>query len=264
MSSGSEGNVTSPGESPELKSLLSGRDAIRLLEISHSCLKCDLPQDFIALFSKLQFLFPFTCAHAILGYRDRSKGIVAVRCVNISFPEGWLSEYAARNYLSTDTTVIENFTSYGAQKWNSTCRRTSQRRIMSLCRDFGLRHGYTVGSKPPLPGCFGAMFSFSCPSLECNGRTDALLEVISPHLHLALARVFNRRSNVGSVVLSAREKEVLNWLKQGKSSWEISVILGISESTVNFHVYNVMHKLDASSRPQAVAAAAHLGLIDLA
>jgi DNA-binding CsgD family transcriptional regulator len=66
------------------------------------------------------------------------------------------------------------------------------------------------------------------------------------------------------VVLSAREKEVLNWLKQGKSSWEISVILGISESTVNFHVYNVMHKLDASSRPQAVAAAAHLGLIDLA
>lgn len=65
-----------------------------------------------------------------------------------------------------------------------------------------------------------------------------------------------------NVVLSVREKEVLDWLKHGKSSWDISTILGISERTVNFHVYNVMRKLEAVNRPQAVAVAARLGLIN--
>ena len=64
-------------------------------------------------------------------------------------------------------------------------------------------------------------------------------------------------------ILSLREKEVLNWIKQGKSTWDISVILGISRSTVNFHVNNILQKLDAVSRAQAVAIAIEQGLIDI-
>lgn len=62
--------------------------------------------------------------------------------------------------------------------------------------------------------------------------------------------------------LSLREKEVLNWLKKGKTSWDISVILGISERTVNFHINNIMQKLDAVSRTHAVAIAIEAELID--
>lgn len=62
--------------------------------------------------------------------------------------------------------------------------------------------------------------------------------------------------------LSVREKEVLSWSKRGKSSWEISAILNISERTVNFHVNNIMQKLDAVSRTQAVAVAIERGLIN--
>ncbi len=61
--------------------------------------------------------------------------------------------------------------------------------------------------------------------------------------------------------LSKREKEVLTWSKRGKSSWEISAILNISERTVNFHVNNIMQKLNAVSRTQAVAVAIERGLI---
>ncbi len=43
----------------------------------------------------------------------------------------------------------------------------------------------------------------------------------------------------------------------------ISVILGISERTVNYHVYNVIQKLGVTNRPQAVAVAAHYGLIGI-
>lgn len=61
--------------------------------------------------------------------------------------------------------------------------------------------------------------------------------------------------------LSMREKEVLKWLKIGKSSWDVSVILNIRERTVNFHVTNVMKKLDAMTRTQAVAISIENGLI---
>ena len=61
--------------------------------------------------------------------------------------------------------------------------------------------------------------------------------------------------------LSEREKEVLTWSKRGKSSWEISAILNISERTVNFHVNNIMQKLNAVNRTQAVAVAIERGII---
>ncbi len=53
--------------------------------------------------------------------------------------------------------------------------------------------------------------------------------------------------------LSVREREVLMWLRCGKTSWAISVILRISERTVNFHVSNIMRKLGVINRMQAVS-----------
>jgi butyryl-CoA dehydrogenase len=69
-------------------------------------------------------------------------------------------------------------------------------------------------------------------------------------------------TRMANAVISRREKEVLDWLKEGKSSWDISVILGISERTVYFHVSNIMKKLGASNRSQALSIATRLGLVD--
>jgi DNA-binding CsgD family transcriptional regulator len=63
--------------------------------------------------------------------------------------------------------------------------------------------------------------------------------------------------------LSERELEVLGWLKHGKSSWEISVILEISARTVNYHVNNIIQKLGVMNRLQAFSEAVHRGLIDV-
>ncbi len=62
--------------------------------------------------------------------------------------------------------------------------------------------------------------------------------------------------------LTKRETECLSWTAAGKTSWEISVILGISESTATFHLRNAGIKLKASNRTHAVAKALHLNLID--
>jgi DNA-binding NarL/FixJ family response regulator len=55
--------------------------------------------------------------------------------------------------------------------------------------------------------------------------------------------------------LSTRECEVLMWLRCGKTSWALSVILRISERTVNFYVNNIMRKLGVINRMQAVSVA---------
>lgn len=64
-----------------------------------------------------------------------------------------------------------------------------------------------------------------------------------------------------NVVLTQREYDCMTWTARGKTAWEISVILGISESTATFHLRNAGIKLKASNRTHAVAKAIQSGLI---
>jgi len=259
----SEGITTSSSETLELSYFLTGCDAIKILEFVHDCVSCKDEKDFKDLFTKLREMLPFDFAHAFLGCHDSKKGIVMAHCVNISFPEQWLTEFV-QNYIQTDVVVRENFRNFGLQKWSvSKLRLEEKKEILSLCLDFGMRDGYSHGARPMLPDKYGSMFCFSGSHMECNRRFEAILDFVIPHLHMALSHLSNNKpQNANNVSISVREKEVLNWLKQGKSSWEISVILGISERTVNYHVYNTMQKLGVTNRPQAIAVATHFGLID--
>lgn len=63
------------------------------------------------------------------------------------------------------------------------------------------------------------------------------------------------------VVLSARERECVQWIAAGKSDWEIGTILSISEKTVSTHVERAKQKLKAHTRAQAIVAALRRGLI---
>ena len=55
--------------------------------------------------------------------------------------------------------------------------------------------------------------------------------------------------------LTPRERECLKWIAAGKTDWEISLILNISEQTVHGYVQNALTKLNARTRAQAVALA---------
>lgn len=63
------------------------------------------------------------------------------------------------------------------------------------------------------------------------------------------------------VRLTERERDALSWVAEGKSDWEISVILSLSETTVRFHVDNARRKLGAVNRAQAVARLVAAGLL---
>jgi DNA-binding CsgD family transcriptional regulator len=253
-------------DSRDLGSFISGSDAVELLQLIHGCLSCKSNEDFQGLFTQLNKLLPFDFAHAMLGFHDTDKGPVIVHGANISFPEEWISEFVSRDYMRESVVVRNNFLNYRPQYWAESLVRFSENKEVGYLReDFGMRNGYSHGSTPLRAERHGSMFCFSGQSIEYDRRSEKILELIVPHLHLALTGIFrNMQADKRNIHLSVREIEILDWLKLGKSSWDISVILGISERTVNYHIYNIMQKLEAVNRPQAVAAAVHLGLIDIA
>lgn len=63
--------------------------------------------------------------------------------------------------------------------------------------------------------------------------------------------------------LTPRETEVLRRLAQGLSNKEIAEALSISEETVKTHVSNVLAKLEAENRAQAIVQALKRGLVSL-
>ena len=63
--------------------------------------------------------------------------------------------------------------------------------------------------------------------------------------------------------LTPRELEVLTLLAEGASNKAIARRLGISVHTAKFHVGQVLDKLDATGRTDAVAHAARQGVIHL-
>ncbi len=250
--------------SSELELLLSGRDAIKLLEIIHKTLPCDSEEELASIFPMLRELFSFECVNAALGRMDGENEVEMSCGFNFSFPEEWMREYLSRNYFQTDSVIRENFSTFKTQHWSMARKEVHrQKEITSLGMDFGIRECWTHGSGPARQEKFGSMFCFAGTSMKYDRRSAFILDVVIPHLHLALSGIFDKkRAYSERILLSDREKEVLDWLKQGKSSWEISVILGISERTVNFHVSNIMRKLGATNRAQSIAVAARLGLVD--
>jgi DNA-binding CsgD family transcriptional regulator len=61
--------------------------------------------------------------------------------------------------------------------------------------------------------------------------------------------------------LTRRQHEILSWVAEGKTSWEISVILRCKEETVNYHVKEILRRLCATNKAHAVSKAMRWGLL---
>jgi DNA-binding CsgD family transcriptional regulator len=91
------------------------------------------------------------------------------------------------------------------------------------------------------------------------------LRLASPREVADVALVTARAPEQASenTALTARELEVLALLAEGASNKEIARRLGISVHTAKFHVGQLLDKLDATGRTDAVTHAARRGVIQL-
>lgn len=62
--------------------------------------------------------------------------------------------------------------------------------------------------------------------------------------------------------LTEREHEVLEWMVNGLTNAQIAQRISISEATVRFHVGNILSKLEANNRTEAVSIAIKHRLVD--
>ena len=80
---------------------------------------------------------------------------------------------------------------------------------------------------------------------------------IPPHLASRIA------DHISEEALSIRELEVLGLVRDGYRNKIIADQLSIAESTVNFHIKNIMEKLQANDRTHAVTIAVRRGLLQI-
>ncbi len=87
--------------------------------------------------------------------------------------------------------------------------------------------------------------------------------VIAPEARAALLRQSVGEGESYAINLTDRELETLGLVANGLTNPQIAERLFVSISTVNFHVHNVLDKLGAKTRTEAVVIAAREGLIDV-
>lgn len=246
-----------------LSEILSKQDAIQLLEIIFLSLSVDGKDSYKELFHKLQNLVSFDYSICGMSTLSMNNEISSYEIVNINYPAEWVEVYISNRYDKIDPIVEENYRSYKLQLWSETYKKNQPPRdFVKTAQDFGLCDGYTLGYQNPISKK-GSIFTVSGKKLKKCARMESILKMALPHFHQAYLRMLRGRPENKGIPLTSREVEVLNWLKYGKTSWDISMILNISERTVNYHCNSIIHKLDAVSRSHALAIAVDKGLVEI-
>ncbi|MBB2158288.1 hypothetical protein HLH33_18665 [Gluconacetobacter diazotrophicus] len=179
--------------------------------------------------------------------------------IHVSYPEEWVAHYTDRGYISDDPTISRSTHAETPYLWRQLDDlRPAQRAIFAGLSDFGIRDGYTIPMHAPDGMVFVASFALRRAALSSAERLAIMTLTTQFYFRY---RALSPAAPSARIALSGREAECLCWAAQGKSSWETGMILGITESTVNFHVKNALAKLQCNNRIVGVVRAICLGLI---
>jgi len=117
--------------------------------------------------------------------------------------------------------------------------------IINLKLDAGIKECLTVGVRGVLGVC--TYFSFSNFDRRLLNKFRTMMQILGPHFHLAYMRATSwtdpGQPSEKSLALTDREVEIMQWVAEGKTNWEISVILNVSLNTIKFHLKNIYQKL---------------------
>ncbi|MGZ9018353.1 MAG: LuxR family transcriptional regulator [Allosphingosinicella sp.] len=197
-----------------------------------------------------------------------------------NYPDRFVQSYLGMQRHAVDPVLALAADTITALLWDDvvTGKNLSpeQRDLDAERREAGLHDEVTC----PIHGSHGQLFALRFAQAEpgpCDRTQTSTLQILAIHFYYALARIWaetakpassaesladhGQKSIAGLCALSQREQEVLLWTARGKSASSISVILDLSENTVNFYVKNAMRKLGTTNRVVAVVLAVRAGLI---
>jgi LuxR family quorum sensing-dependent transcriptional regulator len=183
-----------------------------------------------------------------------------------NWPENWARLSDQRDFGSRSPVLtyarrsVMPFTWIEANKART--MTTTEKEVWDTALEWGWFNGFVV----PVHGPNGY---FCCISMASRERDLDFSIERRAHLHMIALLAHERcyalcessRNNRDSFGMTERELECMRWVAAGKTDWEIGIILNLSASTVRFHVDHARIKLDARTRPQAVAQVMLRGLL---
>jgi DNA-binding CsgD family transcriptional regulator len=187
--------------------------------------------------------------------------------IAVNFPLHWRERYFERRYYEIDPVVRRTPMLSKPFIWDQLVKgvqlHANERQVMEESKEAGLKHGVSV----PLfgPSARVSVLSFASRFDDADPLQQlGHLNVLAWQFHVAYSAIAQpTEQKTDRIELSARERDCLRWTAEGKSSWDIGMILQISDNTVNFHIKKAMRKLDTTSRTVAVVKAIRLNLIDI-
>lgn len=218
----------------------------------------------------------FERAIADAGFRYYTYNIVKVAGAGThaplfvcSYPQDWIDHYLSEEYYTIDPLVAEGPRHQLPFRWNEVSLpqdlEPRQQRLYLEAADLGICNGLTI----PIHGRNG---DYAAINLIPEGRPEEQLATLDRQQHLMHLIALYYHSHSGNSlleqqlirrpsVLTRREEEVLTWLARGKSTFEVSGILSVTERTVLYHIENAKKKLNVTNRTHLVVKAAMEGLI---
>lgn len=224
---------------------------------------CQSKQELVALFNRaisdLGYDF-YACGvspnHRLFDLENSSPAVL------VQYPDDWQKHYFERNYIAIDPIIARSAHSRLPFLWNELPNLTDiQRQMFNEAKEAHLGNGICV----PVHGPYGETFVISLASSHPDvdpQQAKARLHLLVTQFHAAFLSLSGAESEP-AVQLTARERECLAWSARGKSSWDIGMILNISEHTVNYHLKHAMERLSVNNRIMAVVKAIRMGLIEL-
>jgi len=248
-------------ESTLYYAMFSKTDLLNILDIIELCLQSTNTQQLDTIVRKT--LSCIGLEGAMLGFAqtDQKRNIKEPTIHHVGIHPGWVQVYRENKFVHDDPVVKYAVHSSQPYSWDSAYHHYGDacKTFVVSAKEHGLRSGLTVAKLPCVANDSYSISSFCTSTETIDPWQTAFVSRVIHHINTLVAQ----HSLWNDVQLSKRESEVLLWSKEGKSYWEISVILNISERTVKFHLSNIYGKLGVSNRSQAVARALQLGLIKL-
>lgn len=185
-----------------------------------------------------------------------------------TYPDAWARHYIANDYVNVDPVMPQATRGILPFNWadlyKSLAQKSRQRKVIDEAGDFGLPNGIIVPVHGPGKGVATLNVAAQIPGREFNElwrRHRHELHLIAMYSHEAIARLASQGKSEAQPHLAPRERECLLWTARGKTAWEISTILNISQETVVHYLKSASSKLGVHNKTHAVVKAILMGLV---
>jgi LuxR family transcriptional regulator, quorum-sensing system regulator BjaR1 len=178
----------------------------------------------------------------------------------------WADHYVKARHFERDGVVALLPLTLDVMVWSDLLENETfadeSKEVFREARSFGLADGFVL-PQHYLNGAVGATILTSSDAITKSPRERAALQILASFYGSVVRRIMAPQTINACVKLTPRQRECLQWVRAGKTDWEIGKILNLSEHTVADHIDAARKRLGVKNRTQAVIEAIARRLIHI-